>query len=93
MDCLQEKLSLLKRKKRVQIYDKKLVMAIAQELGHSDIKMCCIQNESCFECWIPNNLELMNGYKKWCKINNYNPNGASYLQEWLKGGAIIWKKA
>jgi len=84
---MKEKLYELKRGKKVAVFDKKMVFALGTL---SDKKICCREEENQFTCWVANDEEQMKGYKKWCKVMNYNMHNASALQEFLKGGGIIW---
>lgn len=85
---MKEKLNELLQGNKIAIYDKKMAFALAQQLEND--MLCCRQDDSCFMVWVANEREQMRAFKKWCDINNYNVTSASAIQEFLKGGGIIW---
>jgi len=84
---MKEKFNRLQQGEKVAVFDKKMVIALG---ALCDKKICCRQEEGQFTCWIANNRQLSKAFTKWCKIMNYNTKSGSALQEYLKGGAVIW---
>jgi len=84
---MKEKLYELNKGKKVAVFDKKMVIALG---ALCDKKICCREEENQFTCWIANENEQMRGYKKWCKVMNYNLHNATALRQYLQEGVVIW---